>query len=128
MTEPDATGPKPDTFHVEVTVKAGMPVTPQTFSLRVASIEGMEISPASSEDNMPLVLVRQVNVGDNEFYRWIDEGWEADLTITMNEIRFLVQDATATYLYYGTLGKTENKGLKESLCLSVGKITPAYRA
>lgn len=124
MTEPA----KADRFEVDVTVTSGVETTPWTFNLRVASVSGVEVVCQSAEDNsMPIVLTRAVNAGDNEFFRWIDEKWTADLVIIMNEIRFLVKDCVASYLYFGELGKTENKGLKETLCLNVSKIIPSYR-
>lgn len=123
MTEP-AKPAKPDKFEVDVTVTSGVETTPWTFNLRVASVSGVEVC---AGDTMPVVLTRAVNAGDNEFFRWIDEDWTADLIIIMNEIRFLVKDCKATYLYFGELGKTENKGLKETLCLNVSKIIPSYR-
>lgn len=125
MTEP-AVAPKPNKFEVDVTVTSGVETTPWTFNLRVASVSGVEI--VSEQGNeMPIVLTRTVNAGDSEFFRWIDEDWVADLVIIMNNIRFLIKDCKANYLYFGELGKSENKGLKETLCLSCSKITPSYR-
>jgi|SRR6185437_11955886 len=111
-------------FEVDITVTSGVENTPWTFNLKVQSAYGLNLG---TDTQGFLTLSRLVAAGADEFYRWLDENWTADLVIIMDNIRFIVKNCTAETLYYGPLDKADNQYLTESLEVKYDLILPSYR-